>query len=142
MLKSLSLALGLAFAFGGFGCGSPTDNDPEDVLRIVGVTSDTAYVDGAEATLTVDIDYTLSSRDSGQIEVGFNAPDLDKFLLNDSSGVKVKAGSGHVTITTRTRIKDWGSQGSFAMLAILSEDPTPFSWSPLADDEWTLIARH
>jgi hypothetical protein len=129
------------FACGGGG-GSPAPNTGTDSISITSVSPASA-VAGASTIFTVDVSYTLASKDSGVLKIGFNTGlehtglDVDKFYL-DPQELIVAKGSGTHTFTSTAVPVDWGSAGSFQAHVNLSENPHPDTWSPLTSDSSTI----
>lgn len=111
----------------------------EDSINIKSVSPSSGLVDGADTDFTVVIEYTLVSKDSGEVMIGFNNGDsVDTYTMISDATAIVDKGSGEHTFNVTVRVKDWGSRGDFRVYVNLSEHPHPFSWSPLASDTQVL----
>jgi hypothetical protein len=118
---------------------APAEVQVEDSISIKSVSPSSGLVDGADTDFTVVIKYTLVSKDSGELMIGFNNGDrVDTYtMLSDATAI-IDKGSGKHTFNVTVRVKDWGGRGDFKVYVNLSEHPHPFSWSPLASDTQVL----
>jgi hypothetical protein len=116
-----------------FACGSKSsDTSPAvDSISITSISPASA-VTGTNTPFAVDVSYSLVSKDSGLLSVGFNANEVNSFLIIASQTHTVAKGSGTHTFNTSASPVNWGSAGSFQAHVILSENPHPPTWSPLA----------
>jgi hypothetical protein len=110
-----------------------------DSISIKSVFPSSGLVDGAETNFTVVIEYTLVTKDSGEVMVGFNNGDsVSTYTMISDATAIIDEGSGEHTFNVTVRVKDWGGRGDFKVYVNLSEHPHPFSWSPLASDTQAL----
>ena len=136
----LATILGFSILFAG--CDFGTGSDSPDKIWIRGMTPTTGFADGDTVDFTFQIEYLLASKDSGEIDVGFNnytSPGMD--ALVDSGTRFVAKGSGFDTIHARGVVKDWGTQGPFRGYANLSAHPHGTNWIPMANAYFVLIPK-
>ena len=116
-----------------------TEVEVEDSINIKSVSPNRGLVDGADTNFTVVIGYTLVSKDSGELMIGFNNGDSvgTYTMISDATAI-IDKGWGEHTFNVTVRVKDWGGRGDFKVYVNLSEHPHPFSWSPLASDTQVL----
>lgn len=107
----------------------------EDRISIQSVSPNSGLVDGADTNFTVVIGYTLVTKNSGEVMIGFNNGDSvgTYTMISDATAI-IDKGSGEHTFNVTVRVKDWGGRGDFKVYVNMSEHPHPFSWSPLASD--------
>ncbi len=118
---------------------APTEVEVEDSISIKSVFPNSGLVDGADTTFRVVIDYTLVSKDSGELMIGFNNGDsVSTYTMISDATAIIDKGSGEHTFNVTVRVKDWEGRGNFKVYVNLSEHPHPFSWSPLASDTQAL----
>jgi len=117
-------------ACGGAGGGS---SQSSDTLTIVGINPASA-VAGASTTFAVDVSYTLASKNSGMLMIGFNTTAVGSYSMLGSPQPTVVKGSGTYTFNVTATPVDWGSTGSFQAYVNLSENPHPATWVPLAGE--------
>jgi len=131
MLVSMSL-----FACGG-GSSSSDANAAIDSVSIISVSPASAAT-GTNTSFAVEVSYSLATKDSGLLMVGFNTNQVDSFSMISSQTHTVAKGSGtHTFIATATPV-DWGTAGTFQAYVNLSENPHPLPWTPLAGDKKTI----
>ena len=118
---------------------APAEVEVGDSISIKSVSPGSGLVDGADTTFTVVIEYTLISKDSGELMIGFNNGDSvgNYTMISDATAI-IDKGSGEHTFNVTVRVKDWGGRGDFKVYVNLSEHPHPFSWRPLASDTQAL----
>ena len=146
-LNKIYLMMGLfvTVVFGLTSCGgggmesSPTSytNNLGDIIRIISI-SPTSSVANQVTTFEVNVSYTLTSKDSGLLMLGFNTDQVNSILMISDQEFSVPKGSGtHKYIVSTTPV-NWGSNGSFLCYVNLSENPHAISWSALAYDKITI----
>lgn len=119
---------------------SPSEPEDSIAFRSVAWTGELRGGDTVEFRAVVDWD--LRSRDSGEIDLGFNDMDqASKYRLVDSTNFVVARGAGTREVAVRTVVKDWGSAADYRIHAILSAHPHGMAWSPLAETERVLVPR-
>ena len=110
------------------GIGSAQQNP--DRVEIVSVQP-RALTRGVPITVSVEIAYTLTSLDSGLVQVGFNDRAVKRFGMADS--VLVLRGTGRVTVQAEIIPVDWGTRGTFQAFAALGPRRVGHSsWMPVA----------
>lgn len=125
------------FACGGGG-GTTAPNTGTDSISITSVSPASA-VAGTSTTFTVEVAYTLATKNSGALMIGFNTGlDVNSSYMDSSQEYVVAKGSGTHTFTSTAIPVDWGSLGTFQAYVNLSENPHPTPWSPLAGDLLTV----
>ncbi|MFC2168470.1 hypothetical protein ACFLRW_05740 [Acidobacteriota bacterium] len=120
-----------------FGCDKKNPTGPEginDSITIKSVAPDSGLTPGIVTQFIVTIEYVLDSKDSGEVNVGFNTAEVGRYAMISTAKSLVGKGSGEhqfdVTVVTR----DWGGSGDFKVYVNLSENPHGPSWTPLATD--------
>jgi hypothetical protein len=117
-------------------------SEPEDTIAFRSVTWTGQLRGGDTVEFRAVLDWDLRSKDSGEIDLGFN--DLEQaslYRLVDSSTFVVARGAGSREIALRTVVKDWGAASDYRIHAILSEHPHGLAWSPLAETQRVLIPK-
>ena len=136
------LATLLGFSIFLAGCDFGTDSDSPDKIWIRDMTPITGLADGDTVDFTFRIEYLLVSKDSGEINVGFNnftSPNVDALV---DSGIRiVPKGSGFDTIHAKGVVKDWGTRSAFTGYANLSAHPHGTNWNPMANAYFVLIPK-
>ncbi len=100
-----------------------------DSITITNIKPTTAIA-GTDTTFDVTVSYTLISKDSGEINIGFNNYNVEGFGMIDKQIVSKGSGAAHFSV--KVTPVNWGTSGDFQCLVNLSENPHPQSWSPLA----------
>ncbi|UCE41330.1 MAG: hypothetical protein JSV17_18175 [Candidatus Aminicenantes bacterium] len=120
-----------------FGCKGKNPTGPEeqsDSISINSVTPNSGLTPGIITAFVVNVEYVLASKDTGELNIGFNTDIVGSYTLLTAAKALVSKGSGahqfNVTIVT----KDWGAAGDFSVYVNLSESPHEPSWTPLATD--------
>jgi hypothetical protein len=124
-------------------CGSKSSSDPApsatDSISITSISPASA-VTVTNTSFAVEVSYSLASKDSGLLMLGFNTNKVDSYSMISSQTYTVAKGSGtHIFTATATPV-DWGSTGTFQAYVNLSENPHPVPWTPLASDTKTISA--
>jgi hypothetical protein len=121
----------------GGGGGSPTTNATVDGITITNISPASA-VAGTNTTFSVDVSYSLASKSSGVLMVGFNTSSVNGYSMISSQEFVVAQGSGTHTFTATAIPADWGATGTFGAYVNISENPHPVPWTPLAGDTKTI----
>lgn len=112
-------------------------NTSGDSISIISI-SPTSAVANHVTSFAVKVSYSLTSKNSGLLMVGFNTNQVDLFRTISSQEYTVTKGSGTHTFNVTTTPVNWGSTGSFMSYVNLSENPHPLPWTPLASDAITI----
>jgi len=124
------------FACGGGGASSDT-NISGDGISITSISPASAIAN-QDTPFEVEVSYSLTSKDSGLLMVGFNTTQVDSFSMMSSQTYTVAKGSGTHTFNVTTTAVNWGSAGSFQAYVNLSENPHSTQWTPLASHVKTI----
>lgn len=120
-------------ACGGGGSSTATTEAATDSIKIVSVTP-SSVVAGQSTIFTVEVAYSLITKDSGLLGLGFNTDKVDSYVMASSQEFLVSKGSGTHVFTAAAVPKNWGSAGVFQAYANISENPHPATgWKPLAN---------
>ena len=120
-----------------FGCGDKKTTGPEepsDTINIKSVTPDSGLMPGIVTEFDIAVEYKLASADSGELYIGFNTVEVDRFSMISDAKVFIAKGSGEHQFNVTTVTRDWGTAGDFKVYVNLSEHPHGPSWTPLASD--------
>jgi hypothetical protein len=120
------------------GCGDDdTPTAPEkipDTISIKSVTPSSGLIGDAPTDFVVVVEYVLASADSGELAIGFNSVQVDKFNMISAAKVLVAKSSGEHQFNVNVFTKDWGAAGDFKVYVNLAEHPHGPTWTPLATD--------
>jgi hypothetical protein len=117
------------------GDGNVAGPDPaRDSISIKSVTPSSGLTPDVETDFVVVVEYYLESADSGELDVGFNNVQIDKFHIISPAGVLVARGSGEHQFDARALARDWGDEGDFKVYVNLTEHPHGHTYTPLATD--------
>lgn len=105
-------------------------------INILSVSPDTGLVDGEDTIFTVEIEYSIDYANQAEISIGFNIRELSSFVMVASQ--IVIGNTGTYTFSETVTAKDWGIDGNFEVLAIISESPHESTWSPIDFDTQVL----
>lgn len=115
--------------------GCPTGNGNGDSIRIISVTPNSGLTNGVSTTFVVDVEFRLSSVDNGEINLGFNTEEVDRYKIIRQYQVFKDAGQlQQLQFIVTVVVKNWGNEGDFAVYVNLSEFPHDTTWTPLATD--------
>jgi len=137
----IMVSMGL-FACGGGSSSSDTNvasdtNAAIDSVSITSISPANAIL-GISTSFVVEVSYSLASKDSGLLMVGFNTDQVDSYGMISSQTYTVAKGSGTHMFTATATPANWGPIGTFQAYVNLSENPRPSSWTPLAGDKKTI----
>lgn len=144
-MKSLNLLAALTLALLASGCNSTSNEEEEtspDKLRFVSVGTSGNLVDGDTILVMAIVEYELVSKDSAELNFGFNnmsTPATD--LLVDSATRIVGKGTGLDTIRFSGVVRNWGSRSDFHVHANLSPYPHSTLWNTLVETNYVLIPK-
>lgn len=93
--------------------------------------------DGKTTTFTIVVEYTLISKDQGEIKVGFNNGSKPNSYRMVESEI-IACGTGEHTFAVTANAKDWGDRDNFRVYVNLSEYPHERSWTPMFSDQQIL----
>jgi len=118
------------------GCSSGGDDRLQSGMSTNNITiksiSPTKAEEGVNTEFTVTVDYELVGFEQGEINIGFNIEELNKFsTVYDQV---VSKGIGTITVKTFAIPVDYEPNGSFTVYANISEFPHPSTWTPLDSD--------
>lgn len=123
----------LLSACSGGGGNSSAAAPAEDSVTIVTVSPTSADA-SVSTTFAVEVSYSLVTKDSGMLMIGFNTTAVDSYSMLADPQPAVLKGSGTYTFNVTAIPTDWSSSaGAFQVYVNLSENPHPATWSPLAD---------
>lgn len=111
----------------GFGCGKDDKTElpaaEADSITITSVSPSTATA-GIPTTFTISVSYSLKTKDSGVINYGFHGSGSGLLQLDEKI---VSKGTGTASfVVTQTMYE------TNKVEVLLSENPHPASWTPLA----------
>ena len=109
-------------------CGG-SDEPALDAIEIVSVTP-TSAVAGTNTEVTVTFRYTLVTTKTGVIDMGFFVDDTNQLLTGQT--LIVTAGSGQGSLKAWADPTNYTTTANFGVGVLLSEEPHPQSWTPLA----------
>jgi hypothetical protein len=115
----------------------------KNVIKILSVVADRELVDGDTAVFAVAGEYSLVTKDSAQVLLGFNNFDSPIYntLLPGVSKLVTK-GSGTFKFTVSAVVKNWGTSANFVCYVNLSPYPeSKGAWTPYANDTYTLLPK-
>ena len=126
-LTTITLAI-LVAACGGGG-DSEEAGTSTDAVEITSVTPTTAAAD-TSITFVVTFNYRLSSVPTGVVNLGFfTDPDSQRLTPQE---LRVLRGAGTGTLSATIAPTSYTRTTDFAVGVLLSEDPHPLPWTPLA----------
>jgi len=136
----LSVFVAVAFALAGCGGGNSGTSNASTSGDIISINSisPTSSVANQVTSFAIEVSYSLTSKDSGLLMVGFNTDQIDSFTMIPSQEFTVPKGSGTHTFNVTTTPVNWGSAGSFKAYVNLSENPHPSTWTALANNSITI----
>ncbi len=102
-----------------------------DSIAIVSVSPSSA-VNGASTSFAVVVSYSLATKNSGMLMIGFNTASANSYTLLPNPQPTVLKGTGTYTFNVTATPTDWSPAGTFQVYVNLSENPHPASWVPLA----------
>ncbi|MCJ7581928.1 MAG: hypothetical protein MUP98_15550 [Candidatus Aminicenantes bacterium] len=105
-----------------------------DNITIKSVTPNSGLTPGIVTAFVVNIEYELASKDSGEVNVGFNTAEVGRYAMITGAKSLIAKGSGVHQFNVSVVTQDWGGAGDFSVYVNLSENPHPASWTPLATD--------
>jgi hypothetical protein len=124
----ISVALSLIVCLSGCGGTPITPPIEEDFINIISVTPDSGLVYGVDTDFKVVVEYNLVSSNLGVLQIGFNNvcyPSgcyIEAYEMRIEDGdFLVNKGSGIHEFNVTIMPKDYGSQGNFKVLAILTK---------------------
>ena len=121
----ISVALSLIVCLSGCGGTPITPSIEEDFINIISVTPDSGLVDGVDTDIKVVVGYNLISGNQGVLQIGFNNVEenhIEAYEMRIEDGdFLVNKGSGTHEFNVTIIPKDWGDQGDFKVLAILTK---------------------
>ena len=86
----------------------------ENYIKIISINPNEGYNAGVTQSITIEIEYTLSTDDLGHIHVGFNSEynyrDPNRFPSSES--YTINKGSGKITFNGTVTPIDWSSYNS------------------------------
>lgn len=111
-------------------CGGGEDFDSSsDSLEILALSP--AYApSGTNTVFTVSFRYSLVSAPAGVIDLGFFIDESNQYL--SGSKLFIQAGAGQGTLKATADPVHYTETVDFALGLVLSEDPHPSAWVPLA----------
>ncbi len=112
-------------------CGGGGD-EQVDSIEIVTVTPTTTGADQS-TNFTVLFRYTLASRESGVVNMGFFIDSTNQTLVPEN--LVVTRGTGTGTLSARAVPSQYTRTVDFAVGVLLSESPHGAAWTPLARDK-------
>jgi hypothetical protein len=110
---------------------SAAEPDAIDGVVILGVLEE-KLVANERTEVSVLVSYNLYSHENGRIMLGFNSSGPTQLMT--VADVPVKRGNGEVVLTGMVLPRFWGENAFFRASVILTEDPRPKTWQPLAED--------
>ena len=121
-----------------FGCSDEDTAGPvqenSDTITIKSVTPNSGLSPGIATDFVVIVEYELVSADSGDVMIGFNTNEVDRFAMISNATALVLKGSGEHEFNVNVMPVDWDVAGDFKLYVNLSEHPRGLSWTPLATD--------
>lgn len=147
LLKSSLCGLALVALFG---CDSTTSSPAaapaktdtatvRDSVWFASVVPDSVLTPGRKTVFTISLGYKLTTKDEGIIGVGFNDGSVVTSMSVQKSLIVAK-GNGTKTFQVSSTVKDWGSQGGYAVFAMMTD--SPYSGGPaLAGNQKILIPQ-
>ena len=112
------------------GCGGDEESPTlTDSIEIVSVSPTTARA-GANTEFTVNFRYSLVTVRAAVVDLGFFVDDSNQLLSGQRTAVAAGSGSGSLRATADPR--SYTTSSAFAIGLLLSQDPHPESWTPLA----------
>lgn len=84
-----------------------------DVVEVVGVEPPGAISRGVPTELTIDVSYTLASRDDGVLNIAFNSRSPNTYDVVEHR--EVAKGSDRIQIKAKVMPVDWGELGTFQL---------------------------
>ena len=121
----ISVALSLIVCLSGCGGTPITPPIEEDFINILSVTPNSGLVDGIDTDFKVVVEYNLISGNQGVLQIGFNNVEgnhIEAYEMRIEDGdFLVNKGSGTHEFNVTIIPKDWGNQGDFKVLAILTK---------------------
>lgn len=151
MKVPVQLCGAMLFTLALFGCdsganssvASPARTDTaaaaKDSVWFASVVPDSVLTPGRKTVFTISLGYKLTTKDEGIIGVGFNDGSVVTSMSVQKSLIVAK-GSGTKTFQVSSTVKDWGTQGGYAVFALMTD--SPYSGGPaLAGGQKILIPQ-
>jgi len=145
LMLMLAIMASMVSCGGGDGKGIPSGD--ADYVRIKSVSPDSGLLDNTATKFAVIVEYSLVSRDKGELNIGFNNVSdeyaaehscLSSNMMPDEV-VIVTRGSGENLFNVTATTKNWQQEECpFRVMVTLSEYPHVPKYSPLAYDYYVL----